>query len=139
MHRLTSLVLAALALGALAATQAQDRPDVQLKAAVYKETVEGDLQGAIALYKQIVSNTATPREITAAALLALGGCFEKLGEAQATEARKVYQRLVADYSDQSQQAAQARARLSRVGHRDAGAGRRLASDHPARALPRHDR
>jgi Tol biopolymer transport system component len=111
-NRLTSFVLVALALGALAALQAQDRPDVQLKAAVYKETVEGDLQGAIALYKQIASNAATPRPVAAAALLALGGCYEKAGEAQATEARKVYERLVADYSDQSQEASQARARLA---------------------------
>ena len=112
MHRLRLLALAVVALGALAAAQGQDRPDLQLKAAVYKETVEGDLQGAIALYKQIVSNAATPRPVAAAALLALGGCYEKLGEAQATEARKVYERLVADFADQSQQAAQARARLT---------------------------
>ena len=112
MHRLTSRVLAAVALGALAAAQGQDRPDLQLKAAVYKETVEGDLQGAITLYKQIVSNAAATRQIAAAALLALGGCFEKLGEAQATEARKAYERLVAEYSDQSQPAAEARARLA---------------------------
>jgi Tol biopolymer transport system component len=112
MHRLRLLVLAAVALGALAATQGQDRPDLQLKAAVYKETVEGDLNGAIALYKQIVSNAAAPRQAVAAALLGLGGCYERLGDAQAREARKAYERLVADYSDQSQQAAEARARLA---------------------------
>jgi Tol biopolymer transport system component len=111
-NRLTSFVLAAVALGALVIAQDQDRPDLQLKAAVYKETVEGDLQGAITLYKQIVSNAASPRPVAASALLSLGGCYEKLGEAQATEARRVYERLVADYSDQSQEATQARARLA---------------------------
>ncbi len=112
MFRLTSVALVIVAFAVLVGAQSQDRPDLQLKAAVYKETVEGDLQGAIAVYKQIVSNAAAPRPIAAAALLGLGGCYEKVGEAQASEARKAYERLVADYSDQSQQAAQARARLA---------------------------
>jgi Tol biopolymer transport system component len=109
MPRLKSLMLAVVALGALAGAQGHDRPDLQLKAAVYKETVEGDLQGAIALYQQIASNAAVPRPIGAAALLGLGGCHEKLGQ---QEARKVYERLVADYPDQTQEVAQARTRLA---------------------------
>jgi hypothetical protein len=96
---------------AMAAAQGQEQPGLQLKAAVYKETVEGDLQGAIALYKQIVSNTSVPRPIAAAALLGLGGCYEKLGQA---EARTVYERLLAEYSDQAQEAAQARDRLAAI-------------------------
>ena len=111
MHGLKILVLAAVALGALAAAQGQERLDLQLKAAVYKETVEGDLQGAMTLYKQIVSNASVPRPIAAAALLGLGGCYEKLGQA---EARKVYERLLAEYSDQAQEAAQARDRLAAI-------------------------
>jgi len=109
MHTLTRLVLAAVALGVLAGAQSQDRPEVQLKAAVYKETVEGDHQGAIALYKQIVANASVPRPIAAAALLGLGGCYEKLGQ---QDARKVYERLLAEYSDQAQEAAAARQRLA---------------------------
>src|SRR5512136_534668 len=111
MHGLKLLALASVALGAMAAAQGQERPDLQLKAAVYKETVEGDLQGAITLYNQIVSNTSVPRPIAAAALLGLGGCYEKLGQA---EARKVYERLLAEYSDQAQEAAQARDRLAAI-------------------------
>ena len=114
MHRLTSLALAVVALGVLVGAQGQDRPDLQLKAAVYKETVEGDLQGAIAIYKQIVSNAAVPRPVAAAALLGLGGCYEKVGEAQAREARKMYERLVAEYPDQATEAGQARTRLARI-------------------------
>jgi Tol biopolymer transport system component len=109
MHTLTRLVLAAVAIGVLTGSQSQDRPEVQLKAAVYKETVEGDHQGAIALYKQIVSNAAVPRPIAAAALLGLGGCYEKVGEAQA---RGAYERLIADYPEQAREVAAARARLA---------------------------
>jgi Tol biopolymer transport system component len=111
MQRLTRLVLAAVALGVLAGAQTQDRPDLQLKAAVYKETVEGDLQGAIALYKQIVSNAAAPRQVAAAALLGLGGCYEKVGEAQA---RGAYERLIANYPEQTSEVAAARARLTAI-------------------------
>jgi Tol biopolymer transport system component len=111
MHGVKLLALAAVALGALAVAQVQERLDLQLKAAVYKETVEGDLQGAMTLYKQIVSNASVPRPIAAAALLGLGGCYEKLGQA---EARNVYERLLAEYSDQAQEAAQARDRLAAI-------------------------
>ena len=111
MHTITRLVLAAVALGVLAGAQSQNRPEVQLKAAVYKETVEGDLQGAIALYKQIVSSAAAPRPVVAAALLGLGGCYEKVGQ---QDAQKVYERLVAEYPDQTQEVTQARDRLAAI-------------------------
>jgi len=109
MHRLTSLAFAVVAVAVLVGAQAQDRPDLQLKAAIYKETVEGDLQGAIALYKQIVSNNAAPRPVAAAALLGLGGCYEKVGEAQA---RGAYERLIASYPEQTSEVAEARTRLA---------------------------
>lgn len=111
MHHLKSLALtlASVAIGTLAVAQGQDRPDLQLKTAIYKETVEGDLQGAIALYKQIVSNDAAARPIAAAALLGLGGCYEKLG---AEQARGAYERLIADYPEQAREVTEARARLA---------------------------
>ena len=109
MRVLTRLMLAAVALGVLAAAQGQSRPDLQLKAAVYKETVEGDLRGAADLYKQVASDAAAPRQLAAAALLGLGGCYEKLGQ---QDARKVYERLVAEFSDQAREVAEARQRLA---------------------------
>jgi len=109
MRVLTRLMLAAVALGVLAAPQDQSRPDLQLKAAVYKETVEGDLNGAAELYKQVASNAAAPRQVAAAALLGLGGCYEKLGQ---QDARKVYERLVAEFSDQAREVAEARQRIA---------------------------
>ena len=119
MRVLTRLMLAAVALGVLAAAQGQSRPDLQLKAAVYKETVEGDLKGAAELYKQVASDAAAPRQLAAAALLGLGGCYEKLGQ---QDAQKVYERLVAEFSDQAREVAEARQRLAA-----------LAAGAPARA------
>jgi Tol biopolymer transport system component len=47
--------------------------------------------------------------VAAKALLEMGQCYEKLGN---TEARKAYERLLRDYGDQNEAAAQARTRLA---------------------------
>jgi Tol biopolymer transport system component len=94
-----------------AASTQQPDPGVQLRAAIEKEDVAGDLEGAMALYRQILAADGKNRAVAARALLRLGGCYEKLGQ---IEALKVYERLVADYSDQAQEVAQARARLAAI-------------------------
>src|SRR5512139_150346 len=93
----------------MAAGAQQADPGVQLRAAIEKEDVAGDLDGAMALYRQIIAANGKNRPVTAKALLRLAGCHEKLGQA---EARKLYERLVAEYSDQAQEVATARTRLS---------------------------
>jgi Tol biopolymer transport system component len=110
--RLTMLVPATI-LGALltiagSAPQAGD-PGVRLRAAIEKEEVDGDLQGAIDLYAKIVADHGGSRAVAAKALLRLGGCYEKLGQGQA---RKTYQQLVADYPEQQQEVSAARQRLA---------------------------
>jgi len=94
----------------------QADPGVQLRAAIEKEEVAGDLEGAMALYRQIIAADGKNRPATAKAMLRLAGCYEKLGQA---EARKLYERLVAEYSDQTQEAAHARARLAALGSPEA--------------------
>jgi Tol biopolymer transport system component len=93
----------------LAASGRQADPGVLLRAAIQKEDVAGDLEGAIALYRQIVAAHGQDRPVAAKALLRLGGCYEKLGQA---EAGKAYERLVAEYPDQAQEVTQARDRLA---------------------------
>lgn len=87
------------------------RTDLQFQAAINKETVEGDLKGAIELYKKVAQST--DRAVAAKALVHMGECYEKLGDA---EARKAYERVVRDFGDQSEQAAQARTRLASLEH-----------------------
>jgi Tol biopolymer transport system component len=109
-----STVLAALALaGALLFTaasviQSSEQLEVQLKAATHKELVDGDLQGAIAEYKSILARAGTNRTIASKALLQMGKCYERLG---VEEAQKAYEQLLRDYSDQKEDAAEARLRL----------------------------
>jgi len=100
-------------LGALAsmagdARQAED-PGVLLRAAIEKEEVDGDLQAAIDLYKQIVAKSGDNRAVAAKALIRLGGCYEKLGLREATSA---YRRVLADYPDQADAVNIAREKLA---------------------------
>ena len=111
--RLSAFVVVA-ALGVLLTMVGDARqadPGVVLRAAIEKEDVAGDLEGAMALYRQIIAANGKNRPVTAKALLRLGGCYEKLGQA---EARKMYERLVAEYSDQAQEVTQARDRLTAI-------------------------
>ena len=109
----TSLAVPALAVILLLtsawAIQNSEQLEVELKAAMHKELVDGDLEGAIADYKSLVARAGSDRTLAAKALLQMGKCYEKLGR---DEARKAYERLVRDYADQADQAGEAQSRLA---------------------------
>jgi Tol biopolymer transport system component len=92
--------------------------DTTLQKAIRKETVEGDLKGAIELYQKAISQAAKDRPTAAQAWLRLGECFEKQGDKQA---RQAYERLVKDFGD-SKEASQARVRLAALGGPGGGGG-----------------
>ncbi len=117
-----ALIAAAMLILSAAGLQQTGDPGVLLRAAIEKEEVDGDLNAAIAQYKQIVASNGNHRAVAAQALLRLGGCYEKLGKA---EARKTYQELIAGYSDQAREVALARERLSALAD-----ARALASAQP---------
>ena len=97
--------------GALAAgfsfEQQKGQQEVALQAAIRTETVEGNLKGAIEAYKKIAEGSN--RAIAARALVRMGQCYEKLGDA---EASKAYQRVVREFADQKEAVEQARALLA---------------------------
>ncbi|MCX6026549.1 MAG: tetratricopeptide repeat protein, partial [Chloroflexi bacterium] len=108
--------------------QASRSAEVQLKAALHKEQVEGDLKGAIEQYKKIAAQPGAGRATVATALLRIGQCYEKMGNA---EARTAYQRVVRDFADQAEIVAQARMRLAALGGPGAAGGlvtRRVLTD-----------
>jgi Tol biopolymer transport system component len=102
--RKLTLVLAA---AALLLAQA----DTTLQKAIRKETVEGDLKGAIELYQKAISQAGKDRATAAQALLRLGDCYEKQGDKQA---RPAYERLVKEFGD-SKEASQAKVKLAAMG------------------------
>jgi Tol biopolymer transport system component len=86
---------------------------IDLQAAIRKEAVEGDLNGAIKQYAAIVSKySKTDRAIAATALVHMAECHQKLGDA---EARKIYEQIVRDYFDQAEIRGKAEARLAALG------------------------
>src|SRR5579863_4616450 len=105
----------ALALAAAALLFAQ--ADTTLQRAIRKETMEGDLKGAIELYQKAISQSGKDSATAAQALLRLGDCYAKQGDKQA---RQTYERLVKEFGD-SKEASQARAKLATLGG-GAGAG-----------------
>ncbi len=102
-------ILAGLLTASSALAQKDDQAEVLMQAAHQKQLVEGQLEEAIQLYKRIVQEHSGDRAVAAKALLEMGQCYEKLGK---TEARKAYERVLRDYADQNEAAAQARTRLA---------------------------
>ena len=86
-----------------------DDPGVLLRTALEKEEVDGDLQGAIDLYKQIITQYEGYRAIAAKAQLHIGLCYEKLG---LKEAQKAFQSVIDKYPEQSESVKKAREKLS---------------------------
>jgi Tol biopolymer transport system component len=103
----------ALAVGATQKDAQKDpRAEAQVQAAINKETVEGDLNAAIEMYKKVAALPGASRAVVAQALVRMGQCYEKLGK---KEAQQAYERVVREFADQSELAAQARARLTALG------------------------
>jgi Tol biopolymer transport system component len=93
-----------------------------------QENVKGDLNEAIRLYKQIVEEHTDERPLVAKALVQMGGCYEKMGTA---EARTAYERVVRDFADQSDIVAQAKVKLAALGGPGGAGGlitRRILAD-----------
>jgi Tol biopolymer transport system component len=82
----------------------------QLEAAIHREQVLGDVKGAIEQYQTLAKSANRP--VAAQALVHLGQCYEKLGEAQMKDARATYERVVREFGDQAEASKVARARLS---------------------------
>ena len=78
---------------------------------IMKEEGEGSLREAIDLYKSVADNTQADRTLRAKALYQMGSCYEKLGQ---QDARGVYEKLVANYSDQPELVANAKKKLNKL-------------------------
>ena len=105
--------IASLMLGAFlvagAAQQRSSTPEALLGRAIHQQDAEGDMEAAIATYKAFLARYGDNRPLAAKAQFRLGTSYEKLGR---VEARKAYERVLADYADQTGLVTQARARLA---------------------------
>ena len=117
-------ILATLLPASSVIAQKDDQAEVLMQAAHQKQLVEGQLEEAIQLYKRIVQEHSGNHAVAARALLEMGQCYEKLGN---VEARKAYERLLRDYGEQNEAAAQARARLAALSGKVASGGSEMVT------------
>jgi Tol biopolymer transport system component len=107
-HRIAlAIVVAAVAVGSTA--QAQQTAEELYQAGLYHEEVQGNLESAIDVYRQILEDFSDNRAIGAKALLHIGLCYEKLG---LREAQQAYQGVISNYPEAAQEVAVARQRLA---------------------------
>ena len=97
-----------LALVVTATAQTNPSPEAQLQSAIHRETVLGDLKGAIAEYKKVIAGAGSNRQVAAQALLRLAAAYEKSGSG---DDQAIYRQIVTDYADQKSAARVARERL----------------------------
>jgi Tol biopolymer transport system component len=102
------LLLLVLRAGGSPVAQTRAEAEVLLQAASHVELVEGDLEKAIRLYREVVERFKGERAVAATALVKIGAAYEKLGR---DGAREAYQRVLRDYADQPDATRLARVRL----------------------------
>ncbi len=107
MQRLTAgFLFAGVLFTAGAAAQQGPRAEIDLQAAMRKESVDGNLKAAIEAYRKLAQGK--DRAVAAKALVRMGQCYDMVGDA---EARKAYERVVSDFADQHDAVAEARKHL----------------------------
>ncbi len=98
---------AALLFGAGRFRAADHPPSYRFQEAIDLMETKGDYPAAIRVFEELAKGS--DRNLAARSLLYVGLCYEKLGK---DEARKAYERVVRDYADQNEAAAEARTRLA---------------------------
>jgi Tol biopolymer transport system component len=91
---------------------AQQTAEELYQAGLHQEEVQGNLERAVEIYQTILNDHANNRAVAAKAQLHIGICYETLG---LQEAQRAYERVVANYGEQSEVVSQARARLAVLG------------------------
>ena len=87
----------------------QQTPEGLLQSGIYAEEVQGDLEQAIAIYRNILTDYPEDRAVGAKAQLHIGLCLEVLGLG---EAQQAYRRVIDDFPEHADQVSLARERLA---------------------------
>lgn len=101
------LLLATLNFGA---TNPPVDPERDLEAAIHRQVILGDLRGAMADYRAILSRSDKPKAVGARALYQLGECLEKSGQAE--EAYNTFRRVTNEYAGESEMVARALVKMT---------------------------
>ena len=101
------LIAAVILVGFQGPLQAQSGEKL-FREGMMKEEGAGKLDEAIDIYYKVVNDVSAKRSLRAKALMHVGICYEKLGEKKAQNA---YQKLIAEYADQTAIVAMVRKKL----------------------------
>jgi Tol biopolymer transport system component len=105
------LIISVFCLAVIFNVSGQVTPQEMLNKAIYEEEVNGNLEGAIKLFLEIVDKNPTNRAVTVEAFYHLGLTNEKLGNKKAKE---YYEKIVNSFGDQPEFVRIAKERLARL-------------------------
>jgi tetratricopeptide (TPR) repeat protein len=104
----------------LASQGGGDKPaSVLMQEALYAEEIQGDLNGAIKIYEQIIKSSTAQRSNIAEAMYREGMCYMKLQNEK--QAQEIFRTLVANYSDQTNIISKVKPLLEDLGNADPAA------------------
>lgn len=106
---LAAFLVSAFAAASIQSGSSQQSAEELYQAALLKTEAEGDLNGAIKLFQSIIVKFPDKRDVAALAQLQIGICLEKLGT---KEAEKAYQKVIANYPEQTEAVNAARQKLA---------------------------
>ena len=120
MERLKSItIIFLLAVGALGTVTFAKSSSTLLQEGLYAEEVDGDLNAAIEIYEKIIADSSAQRSHIAQAMYRQGMCYLKKQNEQ--QAKIVFSKLVADFSDQTKVVNKAKPLLEELGNADPAA------------------
>jgi tetratricopeptide (TPR) repeat protein len=108
-----------LAVGMLGTVAFAKSSSTLLQEGLYAEEVDGDLDAAIEIYEKIIKDGSAQRSHIAQALYRQGMCYLK--KQNETQAKEVFGRLVANYSDQTRIVSKVKPLLEELGNADPAA------------------
>ncbi len=120
MERLKNItIIFLLAVGLLSSVTFAKSSSVLLQEGLYAEQVDGDLDAAIRIYEQIIADTSAQRSHIAQAMYRQGMCYLKRQNEQ--QAKEVFGKLVANFSDQTKIVDKVKPMLDELGNADPAA------------------
>ncbi|MFC1635358.1 sugar-binding protein [Planctomycetota bacterium] len=117
LKHITMIFLLAVVLPASAASAKQ--ASVLLQEGLYAEEVDGDLDAAITIYEKVIQDGSAQRSHVAQALYRQGMCYLKKQQEQ--QAKLAFEKLIAEYNDQTKVVNKAKPLLQELGNADPAA------------------
>lgn len=106
------ILLLAFSVGLILASGVQKSAEELYEAAIFKKDADGDMAGAIKIFREILERFPGNVEIAAKAQLQIGICYEKMGQKNVEQAKEAFQKVLDNYPTQSEEVKIAREKLS---------------------------